>query len=309
MFAQQWWLEGWNERDQWGDFCRLWAPGRRRLSNGDGRSSEGESGLRLEELRITIKHTGWWHYLLGWRSPLALDPRKVGRAYKDHIGSNSSVEENGEITNKVQDLSSKFEEGSWGSRFTSFHHLKTFELELETMDHQRDELDAVVASAQSWSFPLGNGSVLVLEPNATKVDRWKGSVIYGVVRDGAYLPVHDAETTRERTLHGRKRSVSNWMSWVSNRTAGVGSSLEAEEGGGGGPMLEYYVVTLTWRSKRPEDVMALDGRGNAKEGVSTERDAKVQSADVGNIANQHTVSLNTGSARAAGRDAIPSYWG
>ncbi|KAL9634464.1 MAG: hypothetical protein Q9164_004076, partial [Protoblastenia rupestris] len=126
LFAHQYWLEDWNERDQWHDFCRSW-------SGGPG----------PEKLRITIRHTDWWYYLLGARSPLALDPRRAGRA-----GSRSWTPHSSHPSRNLQEKG--FEEGSWGTRFTYFCGLKVFELELETLESKKSEVVDVVTTARDW---------------------------------------------------------------------------------------------------------------------------------------------------------------
>ena len=306
IFAHQNWLENWYEKGQWGKFCRSWDPSGRQWSAGYGRSMSGECKAGLEELRVTIRHTDWWYYVLGSFSPLALDPRRAGRADRmlaePLIDFKSGADNNGERENLQRRLLSEYEEGSWGSDFVHFHHLKIFELELETLDSKRKELDAFVALARSWMFPLGNGNVLMLEPKVTKMERWIGSSCFKGATYAASLAVQESSTLIEGISHVRKRSAFSWMSRVANRTEGAESSSEDGDVSAAGTTLEYYVVTLTWRARRPEDVTLADSRGStaaASAGVC----GNVQAIDIGSAAP------HTGPARATGRDVIPSYWG
>ena len=67
-----------------------------------------------------------------------------------------------------------FEERSWGNQFQNFNGLKEFQLELETVESKKDELDAIVARAPEWDFPLRYGKVLVLSQNSTTRRGWVG---------------------------------------------------------------------------------------------------------------------------------------
>ncbi len=55
-----------------------------------------------------------------------------------------------------------------------FKGLKTFELELETVEGKRKELDEIVLRAVDWRFPLGDENVLVLNPARTRRTGWHG---------------------------------------------------------------------------------------------------------------------------------------
>ena len=319
LFAQQYWLEDWNERDQWHDFCRSWQR-QRRISTeinededkgGQKNALEWENG-GLEELRITIRHTDWWYYLLGSGSPLALDPRKVGRVRSRGWHSNYNN------TNGDHDAESTtgdgFEEGSWGTRFIYLHGLRILELELETLESERAGLDGVVAIAASWRFPLGDGNVLVLDPTATKTQRWTGSANF----KGAETPpqnhtpgtdVHTPSASNQRTsqqpLQGRRPTfIANFMG--GRREGSVGSEEFRD-------LLEYYVVTLTWRARKREDVVSPEdeqGEENSEQsGLRNDGAARAQNQPSPPPPAPAIAGLANGPARAVGRDVIPSYWG
>ena len=214
VFAQQFWLEDWSGRGMWGDFCGGWD--RRVDEEGDG--SGGNEGGRagLERLRVTIRHTDWWYYLLGAsRSPLELDPRKPGRRagrldhYQGNGGGGGDDDDDDGSASGIQNMyrepmhhppgsSSQqqpedqqrrqprrpgwdFEEGSWGSKLAHLPpSLKTFELELETTTENTAALEAIATSAAAkWRFPLAHGTrVLVLDPDATERYQWTGSAAF-----------------------------------------------------------------------------------------------------------------------------------
>ncbi|KAL2050533.1 hypothetical protein ABVK25_009202 [Lepraria finkii] len=52
--------------------------------------------------------------------------------------------------------------------------LKVFQLELETVEKKKDELDAIVARAPSWQFPLDGDRIMLLDESKTKHIGWLG---------------------------------------------------------------------------------------------------------------------------------------
>ena len=52
--------------------------------------------------------------------------------------------------------------------------LKVFQLELETVEKKKDELDAIVARAPSWQFPLDGDRIMILDESKTKRIGWLG---------------------------------------------------------------------------------------------------------------------------------------
>ena len=270
----------------------------------------------LEELRITIRHTDWWYYLLGSGSPLALDPSKAGRA---RARASRSSHSNGERS-ASKTPGANLEEGSWGTRFAYFHNLKTLELELETLEAKREELDAVVAAASSWQFPLGDGNILVLDLNATKTEKWTGSANFkstkspsptyvpGLENDNAGALVNPGAGQQQQQQQVRRPTfVASFRGGGSGRRA---DSVGSEELG---EVLDYYIVILTWRARRPEDVIPAEAD---EEGVEKSRESAAGSdGGVGMQNHPHPMptpaipALANGPARAVGRDVIPSYWG
>lgn len=201
LFTQQFWLEDW--KDRWLAYSQSWPDG------------------CPPRLRITIRHTDWWYNLLGENSPLALDPKRKGRA---RVGEWVGPKE-------------PFEPGSWGQRFVYMRGLKKFSLELETVQSKRQELDIIVDKARTWRFPLGDGLVLVLDKESTRRDTWMGSKHF------KGLTVPDPQPG----LQLRQGSTASFSHLGKKRR-----NLEPEELAPG-DTLDYYVVTLTWRAQDPPE--------------------------------------------------------
>lgn len=136
VFAQQFWLEG--AHGGFTGFVRLW------------------NIARPTHLKITIRHSDWWWWEVG--EPIALDAKREGRPSAQHYSRPSDL----------------FEPESWGARFRDIEGLDVLQLELETLEYKKTELDAIVDRVQGWQFPLGDSRVLL--PNASKTKRtgWVG---------------------------------------------------------------------------------------------------------------------------------------
>lgn len=135
LFVQQYWLES-----QWIDL-----------------TSSHLRTLKPRILHLTLRHSDWWCWES--RAKLCLDPKLQGRVYDRSITSEASDD---------------FVEGSWGNGFRRLRGLREFKLELETTTIKKDELNAIVARAPSWQFPLGDGNVLILDESKTTTTTWIG---------------------------------------------------------------------------------------------------------------------------------------
>ena len=201
LFTQQFWLEDW--KDQWLAFSQAWPEG------------------APPRIRITIRHTDWWYDLLGENSPLALDPKRKGRA---RVGEWVVAEEG-------------FEKDSWGGRFENLKGVKVLELELETVTEKRAELDANLVMAPTWRFRLGDGNRLVLDEGATERWEWTGSRHFkgfGVKDVPAGLQLRQGSRASKAGTP-RNNSVAEEELAVEDR-------------------LDYYVVLLTWRARSAKEV-------------------------------------------------------
>ena len=107
-------------------------------------------------LKITLRHSDWWFW--EHEAPLALEPKFRGRPRPSAISKPSDP----------------FVEGSWGSAFQKISGLETFDLELETVEKKKGELDAIVSRAPGWRFALDDGQVLVLDESRTTRTGWLG---------------------------------------------------------------------------------------------------------------------------------------
>ena len=140
LFTQQFWLEDSSWRNAARNIAQRFHP-------------------NLQHLRITIRHSDWWWWETS--APLVLDAKRKGN--------------NGHASTVGHSIASDgFHVSSWGQHFYFFKGLKTFELELETVEGKRKELDEIVIRAADWRFPLGDGNVLVLNPTQTRRTGWHG---------------------------------------------------------------------------------------------------------------------------------------
>lgn len=88
--------------------------------------------------------------------------------------------------------SDPFQAHSWGAQFRNIDGLKTFQLELETIEKKRPELDAIVARAPGWQFPLGDGNLLILDQSKTRRTGWVGHLFGKVPSDSHEPPGYQA---------------------------------------------------------------------------------------------------------------------
>lgn len=198
LFTQQFWLEDW--KNQWLAFTTSWPEG------------------GPEKIRITIRHTDWWYNLLGENSPLALDPKRKGRA---RVGDWVLDEQ-------------PYESGSWGSRFANLKGLKKLELELETIEVKRAELDTIIERARFWRFPLGDGNMLVMDQESTEKSVWTGSKHFKGL-NAANAPM--GSQLRQGSTAGFSPFKSTPRSDIESEELGLEDTLD------------YYVVLLTWRAQ------------------------------------------------------------
>lgn len=298
IFAQQCWLEGWNMN--WSAYCASWS----QLPSLLPSNEENEICRRCDHppnLKITIRHTDWWYYLLGRNSPLALDAKKAGRA----LPGVWVPEEAG------------FEDGSWGSQFRHVTGLKVFELELETIIEKREELKQVVEKAGGWRFALGDGNLLVCDKDATNEMEWAGSKHIRGLPPSENVSRLGSRFERDATSGSRLGSRSNSSHKL---TYSEEEDLLSED------TLNYVVVTLTWRaqcgtqpseqdkSKTYDCRLEMDSEGDAENddaGAGTNPPAippvGQATGGVPNGAPQGIFALNV--ARAPTRHAIPTYYG
>ncbi|KAF7318224.1 hypothetical protein HMN09_00330900 [Mycena chlorophos] len=96
-------------------------------------------GLVLPHAIITIRHSDWWFW--EWRQPLRIhDPAQ-----------------------------------SWGRWIGSFPGIRVLEIELESIDAKKAELDEIVKRALKWKIPLKDGGQLVHDGMPPVQSMWLGT--------------------------------------------------------------------------------------------------------------------------------------
>ncbi|KAJ6470635.1 hypothetical protein C8R47DRAFT_1148794, partial [Mycena vitilis] len=97
------------------------------------------SALTVRKLAITNRHTDWWR----WEDdePLRMKPPQL----------------------------------AWDSWVRSMPQLDELELELETIESKKEQLEERVQVALGWKFPLEDGDTLVHDGNAPAKSMWVGS--------------------------------------------------------------------------------------------------------------------------------------
>ena len=67
-----------------------------------------------------------------------------------------------------------FDDEFWGYQLNAFRHLKCLELEIETVEEEKNFLDEKAKLAVGWRLPLASGDDLVLNPSKTRREGWYG---------------------------------------------------------------------------------------------------------------------------------------
>ena len=154
IFAQQYWLEGGGGNmgpvAGFSAFLKLW------------------DYTHPTHLTITIRHTDWWWW--EWNNPIALDPKQERRADPENYRS----------------LTEPIAPGSWGGTLGRLSGLQVFEMELETVEIQKGELDAIADMAKGWRFPLHDGKVLILDQTRTRRTGWVGAKLSELARTSGH---------------------------------------------------------------------------------------------------------------------------
>ena len=306
IFAQQCWLEGWNM--QWGKYCRSWSKSQ---SVSKVRDAYGNGCDHPPRLKITIRHTDWWYYLLGRSSPLALDAKRLGRAWPGVWIPKEAG----------------FDQGSWGSQIEKLQGLKVFELELETLWGKRGELQAVVENAKDWRFTLADGNVLVCDPSRTTSMIWTGSKHVTSCTTSAASDTTLAEQNRNAPNGPVGTRINGDFCGLFN---GDCSNLAFED------RLEYIVTSMTWQAEtasEDNDSGKSDGHRDVGESAETDAESELNADDASAEVDHGTTNTHANAAaaapapglaqpiapqqgifahniaRAPRRDAFPTYYG
>jgi hypothetical protein len=140
LYTQQFWLEG-----GFPELCRL-------------HYLKG-----VEKVKITLRRGDWWS--VENNAALAITPQRM---WTDVTGMKDDwrLLEAGE--------ESEWDEGCWGFAFRWLKGLREVQIELETFEWKRDELEEIVRHAVQWRFPMGDRGVLSAEGLGVDVRRWRG---------------------------------------------------------------------------------------------------------------------------------------
>ena len=145
----------------------------------------------------------------------------------------------------------------WGARFRLLKGLQVFELELETLQGKRADLDEIIEQDFAWKFPLQDDKVLVCDCDAAVYSSWTGSRHFK--REGRRISASSSSASASRPLTSRKNSIATItknkikrMGSESSKYPGLSREEEEEEELAPEVRLEYYVVTLTFRAQDHE---------------------------------------------------------
>ncbi|KAJ7322865.1 hypothetical protein DFH08DRAFT_646511, partial [Mycena albidolilacea] len=103
------------------------------------RAQEWAVGLIVPKLAITVRHSDWWY----WESR---EPLRINEP-----------------------------DSEWGTWIGSMPGLRELEIEFESIDEQREQLEERVQVALHWKFPLANGVYLVHNGEEPVKSKWLGS--------------------------------------------------------------------------------------------------------------------------------------
>ncbi|KAJ7188829.1 hypothetical protein C8R46DRAFT_875210, partial [Mycena filopes] len=105
----------------------------------DRKAQQWPLGLTIPKLFITIRHSDWWRW-------------------EDR-----------------EDLRMKDPSQGWDTWIRSMTGLQEIELELETLDEKREQLEQRVEAAQGWKFPAQDGGSLVHDGEEPRKSTWLAS--------------------------------------------------------------------------------------------------------------------------------------
>jgi len=140
LYTQQFWLDG-----SFLGLCRL-----RYLKE-------------IEKVKITLRRGDWWS--VENNAPLAITPHRSLADVTCMRADWRTLDAGGEV---------EWDDACWGSAFQYLKGLKEVELELETFEWKKDELEEIVAHAVHWRFPMSEGKALSAEGQPVEVRRWRG---------------------------------------------------------------------------------------------------------------------------------------
>ena len=194
-----------------------------------------DSRAPRKSIELTWRNTtDWWW----WESstPLALDAKQNGKP----------------SSTRHSTAADGFHVKSWGHQFSVLKGLKTFRLELETVEGKRRELDEIIIRAADWRFPLGDGNIMVLNPAKTKRTGWHGMNLRKCLDPlNQARAKTDARPLTKSTASGLR--VPSDPKEAKERLMKDGVDFTIWDGEPeilGDDCLTYYVVALTYEAQR-----------------------------------------------------------
>lgn len=163
----------------------------------------------VENLRITIRRSDWWN----WESNAALNINPFRRRETDEV-----------MRRDMASDSPRFRgDDVWGLAFQYLPKLKGLQIDFETAEDKKGELETIVDWAVKWKFPLSGGRYLSTAGQRVERMSWRGRS-YHWARDGcpdcSARRLHgmaDCATCNERTrydVHGYGPRLYVWtLTW------------------------------------------------------------------------------------------------
>lgn len=173
-----------------------------------------EEYMSAKRFVLTLRHSDWWT----WESPLRSNDQLGICPWKSAQTSWTEME--------AEPLEGPENESqwnnSWGGQFRYIRGLEVLEIEMETIEAKRSQLERVVERAKHWKFPLEGDWVLA----------WTGQIQESTWQRSARLKDDPGEERAELT------PVTGRAAWAV-------------------PTYNYLVIKMTWR-KAPKTEPSLD---------------------------------------------------
>ncbi|QSZ28561.1 hypothetical protein DSL72_003059 [Monilinia vaccinii-corymbosi] len=204
----------------------------------------------ITTLKITIRRGDWW-----WNEqnePLAINPYR-GNAHVHQMHLDMEASRRGDVPTWAL--------GKWGCAFAKTAKLEVLELEFETSEEKREELQSIVEWARTWEFPMGERGVLSTRKNTN-------------ARAGENLKRAELGDVKMWEWRGQRCHWSDICPYCVNDTCSLTEPAEGKNGDkcrerkdllrrGEGPML--VVMEVKWKLRghpKREDVGVIEAEGD-----------------------------------------------
>lgn len=115
----------------------------------------------IRKLRITMRYCDWWD----WERNLRMEMNPWGKSIElRRIAGMRKVDW------------APWKEHIWGCAFQELASLREVEMELETSEDRRQELETIIGQAQRWEFPMTGGRVLTTQGLQVRRYWWEGPI-------------------------------------------------------------------------------------------------------------------------------------